>query len=72
MIQSARNRDSILEGRRILVVEDDVRNIYSLTSILEPRGAIVDIARNGRKRSTRWSASPRTLRKPSIWCSWMS
>jgi CheY-like chemotaxis protein/signal transduction histidine kinase/CHASE3 domain sensor protein len=49
MIQKARNRDAILEGRRILVVEDDVRNIYSLTNILEPRGAIIEIARNGRE-----------------------
>lgn len=47
MIRKARNRDAVLEGRRILVVEDDVRNIYSLTSVLEPRGAAVQIARNG-------------------------
>jgi signal transduction histidine kinase/DNA-binding response OmpR family regulator/CHASE3 domain sensor protein len=47
MIRQARNRDALLEGRRILVVEDDVRNVYSLTSILEPRGARVQIARNG-------------------------
>jgi signal transduction histidine kinase/CheY-like chemotaxis protein/CHASE3 domain sensor protein len=49
MIQQARSRDAILEGRRILVVEDDVRNVYSLTNILEPRGALVEIARNGRE-----------------------
>lgn len=49
MIQKARNRDALLEGRRILVVEDDVRNIYSLTNILEPRGASIEIARNGRE-----------------------
>lgn len=49
MIRKARNRDALLEGRRILVVEDDVRNVYALTNILEPRGAIVDIARNGRE-----------------------
>jgi signal transduction histidine kinase/CheY-like chemotaxis protein/CHASE3 domain sensor protein len=49
MIRQARNRDALLEGRRILVVEDDVRNIYSLTSIFEPRGAHVQIARNGRE-----------------------
>ena len=47
MIRRARNRDAILEGRRILVVEDDIRNVFSLTSILEPRGALVEIARNG-------------------------
>lgn len=49
MIQKAHNRDAILEGRRILVVEDDVRNVYSLTNILEPRGAMVAIARNGQE-----------------------
>jgi signal transduction histidine kinase/DNA-binding response OmpR family regulator len=49
MIQKARNRDAVLEGRRILIVEDDVRNVFSLTSVLEPRGAIVQIARNGQE-----------------------
>jgi len=49
MIQQARSREAALEGRRILIVEDDVRNVFALTSILEPRGAIVQIARNGRE-----------------------
>lgn len=49
MIREARHRDALLEGRRILVVEDDVRNVYALTNILEPRGAVVQIARNGQE-----------------------
>ena len=49
MIRSARSRDAVLEGRRILIVEDDVRNVYSLTSVLEPRGAVIQIARNGQE-----------------------
>ncbi len=49
MIQKARDRDAALEGRRILIVEDDVRNVYSLSSIFEPRGAFVQIARNGQE-----------------------
>jgi signal transduction histidine kinase/DNA-binding response OmpR family regulator/CHASE3 domain sensor protein len=49
MIRLARNRDALLEGRRILIVEDDVRNVYSLTNILEPRGASIQIARNGQE-----------------------
>jgi CheY-like chemotaxis protein len=49
MIEKAMSRDAALEGRRILVVEDDVRNVFALTSALEPRGAIVQIARNGRE-----------------------
>jgi CheY-like chemotaxis protein len=47
MLEKARSRDSVIEGRRILIVEDDVRNVFALTSILEPRGAKVEIARNG-------------------------
>ncbi len=49
MIEKARNRDAVLEGRRILIVEDDIRNVYALTSILEPHGVQVQIARNGRE-----------------------
>ena len=39
----------MFEGRRILIVEDDVRNVFALTSVLEPRGAKVEIARNGQE-----------------------
>lgn len=49
MLEKARNRDAVLEGRRILIVEDDVANVYALTSILEPRGAVLEVARNGRE-----------------------
>jgi len=47
MLAKAVNRDGNLEGRRILVVEDDIRNVFALTSVLEPQGATVEIARNG-------------------------
>jgi len=47
MLRAARDRESTLDGRRILVVEDDVRNIFALTSLLEPKGAKIEIARNG-------------------------
>ena len=49
MLQTARNRESALEGRTVLVVEDDVRNVFALSSILEPTGIRVEIARNGRE-----------------------
>ena len=47
MLKLARDRDATLEGRRILVVEDDVRNVFALTSVLEPKGAKIELARNG-------------------------
>jgi CheY-like chemotaxis protein/signal transduction histidine kinase/CHASE3 domain sensor protein len=49
MLREARDRESAFEGRRILIVEDDVRNIFALSKVLEPRGAKVEIARNGRE-----------------------
>jgi signal transduction histidine kinase/DNA-binding response OmpR family regulator/CHASE3 domain sensor protein len=49
MLEKARSRDAALEGRRILIAEDDVRNIFALTSLLEPKGVIIQIARNGRE-----------------------
>ncbi len=49
MLEKARSRDAVLEGRHVLIVEDDVRNVFALTSILEPRGVVVQIARNGRE-----------------------
>ncbi|MGC8035345.1 response regulator, partial [Salmonella enterica] len=49
MLKVARDRETVFEGRRILVVEDDVRNIFALSSVLEPKGMKVDIARNGRE-----------------------
>lgn len=49
MLKTARSRDKVFEGRKILVVDDDVRNIFALTSALEHKGAVVEIARNGRE-----------------------
>ena len=47
MLKTVRNRDRIFEGRRILLVDDDVRNIFALTSVLEQKGLHVEVARNG-------------------------
>ncbi|WP_395744846.1 response regulator [Prosthecobacter sp.] len=49
MIEKARSREAALEGRRVLLAEDDVRNIFALTSMLEPMGIQVVVARNGRE-----------------------
>ena len=47
MLRVARDREAVFENR--LIVEDDARNVFALTSILEPKGAKVEIARNGRE-----------------------
>ncbi len=47
MLKSLRSRDTTFEGRKVLVVDDDARNIFALTSALEQKGMRVEIGRNG-------------------------
>jgi CheY-like chemotaxis protein len=47
MLKTVRGRDRVFEGRTILLVDDDVRNVFALTSALEQRGAKVEVGRNG-------------------------
>ncbi|WP_129644396.1 response regulator [Peristeroidobacter agariperforans] len=58
MLRVARSRESIFEKRRILLVEDDVRNVFAITRVLEPHGAILEIARNGREALEVLARSP--------------
>ncbi|RYD23337.1 MAG: response regulator [Verrucomicrobiaceae bacterium] len=57
MIEKGSNRDAALEGRRILIAEDDVRNVFALTSLLEGRGVKLEIARNGHEAIAALDAS---------------
>jgi len=41
--------EEVLRGKKVLVVDDDVRNIYSLSSLLEQHGLEVLVAYNGRE-----------------------
>ena len=42
----------------MLLVDDDVRNIFALTSALEQKGAVVEIGRNGREALEKLEAVP--------------
>jgi signal transduction histidine kinase/CheY-like chemotaxis protein len=59
MLRRALDREAVFTGRRILIVEDDVRSIFALTSALEPRGAAIEVARNGKEALRRLEADPR-------------
>ena len=48
MLERLHGSNEILRGRKVLVVDDDVRNIFALTSMLENREMEVISATNGR------------------------
>jgi CheY-like chemotaxis protein len=48
------------KGKKILIVDDDMRNIYALTSVLEPWGMIVSHADNGKTGLRRLKDKPDT------------
>ncbi len=48
VLTSVRQADPVLAGRTVLVIDDDVRNIFALTSALEQRDITVLHAENGR------------------------
>jgi signal transduction histidine kinase/DNA-binding response OmpR family regulator/CHASE3 domain sensor protein len=47
MLRTARSREKVFEQRRVLLADDDVRNVFALTSALEQKGLTVEVARNG-------------------------
>ncbi len=49
ILREVRNREAALEGKNILVVDDDARNVFALASVLEGKGAKLRFARNGKE-----------------------
>ena len=47
MLKTLRSRDAVFEARKVLIVDDDARNIFALSSALEKKGIQVEIGRNG-------------------------
>jgi CheY-like chemotaxis protein/signal transduction histidine kinase/HAMP domain-containing protein len=58
MIEWLHSSDDALVGKKVLVVDDDVRNIFALSSVLERRGMVVLTAGTGREAITMLEATP--------------
>jgi CheY-like chemotaxis protein len=48
LLEDMHQSDAVLKGRKVLVVDDDIRNIFALTSVLEEHDMTVISAGNGR------------------------
>jgi CheY-like chemotaxis protein len=49
MLERLHMADAVFEGKKVLIVDDDVRNVFALTSVFERRGMEVVFAENGRE-----------------------
>jgi len=58
MLKTVRGRDRALEGRKILLVDDDMRNIFALTGALEQKGAVIVVGRNGFEAISKLDETP--------------
>jgi CheY-like chemotaxis protein len=47
LLQQLHSADAIFEAKRVLIVDDDARNVFALTNVLEGRGMHVRYAENG-------------------------
>jgi CheY-like chemotaxis protein len=58
MLEQLHRSDEDLIGRSVLVVDDDVRNIFALSSVLERRGMKVFSASTGKEATTLLDTTP--------------
>ena len=58
MIETLHRSDEALAGKRVLVVDDDVRNIFALSSVLERRSMNVLTASTGREAIAMLESTP--------------
>jgi HAMP domain-containing protein/CheY-like chemotaxis protein/signal transduction histidine kinase len=48
MLEQLHSTEGVFKGKKVLIVDDDVRNVFALTSVLEANGMDVVFAENGR------------------------
>lgn len=53
ILENLRNREQLLEGKRILIADDDMRNTFALTAALEQKGAHIVLGKNGEEAIAR-------------------
>ncbi len=60
MLKKLHNGENLFQEKKVLVVDDDMRNIFALTRIFEEKGMEVIKAENGRKAIEMLMANPDT------------
>ncbi len=60
MLKKVLPREDVLEGKTLLIVDDDMRNVFALTSFLDQFNMKLIIAKNGREGIEKLQANPQT------------
>ncbi len=60
MLGSRYESSRVLRGKKVLIVDDDVRNIFALTTVLERHHMLVSFAENGRDGIDKLNSMPDT------------
>jgi CheY-like chemotaxis protein len=58
MLEQLHSADDVFKGKRVLIADDDVRNVFALASVLEGRGMDVQFAENGNEAIALLEADP--------------
>ena len=58
MLKRVRDADPSFANKTVLVIDDDIRNIFAVTAVLERQGMRVLFAENGRKGIEALQANP--------------
>ena len=58
MIRTAMDKEAMLEGRKVLLVDDDMRNVFSISSLLAEKNMQVIEAENGVEALARLNEHP--------------
>ncbi|MCF8303539.1 MAG: response regulator [Bacteroidales bacterium] len=58
MLHMVYDRDAIFKNKKVLVVDDDMRNVFAISSVLEPKGLTVLVGKNGREGVDKLKENP--------------
>jgi CheY-like chemotaxis protein len=58
MLEQLHSADEVFKGKRVLIADDDVRNVFALASVLERQGMEVQFAENGNEAIASLEADP--------------
>lgn len=58
ILKYARHREQVYEGKKVLIVDDDIRNVYSLKQILQDRNMELHMASTGKEALEKLAENP--------------